>query len=215
MGAHHTKDQRVLRNDAVEGLKQKVMLLQEEVNEIMCMRDVEIQAYEREMMVFAFKEAEWKKENRKLKEEVKKLRKRLEDYREEGLKGMELHELLKGGKLSNGKDWVFLGPDFLLDQVRRDDAVEKWKQLYFAIKVELDDLIQRTNKGEGLCWKAETEEMLEELRKELMNKEKTISFQQCEIATMKQEENKREREIDILRQSLKIMCHNKKGKKNS
>lgn len=56
--------------------------------------------------------------------------------------------------------------------------------------------------------------MLEELQKELMAKEKAIELQQTQIASMKQEESKREREIDILRQSLKIMCHNKKGNKN-
>lgn len=56
--------------------------------------------------------------------------------------------------------------------------------------------------------------MLKELQKELVAKEKTIELQQTQIASIKQEESKREREIDILRQSLKIMCHNKKGNKN-
>ncbi|KAL3506295.1 hypothetical protein ACH5RR_031677 [Cinchona calisaya] len=213
MGGYQTKERTTPSSKVVEGLKHKVKLLQGDVSEIICLRDAEIQAYEREMMVFAFKEAEWKKERKMLRQEVKKLRKRLE-HREERIKGME-YELIVD---KYGKEWQFLGPSFLFEQVReeqatRDDAVEKWKQLYFAIKTELDDLIQRTNQGEGLCWKAEAEDMLEELQKELINKGKTIELLEALIASMKQEESKRESEVDILRQSLRIMCYNNKGKK--
>lgn len=150
MGAYCAKAMKSIPIDeATEGLKRKVMLLQEEVHEIMRIRDAEIQAYEREMMVFAIKEAEWKKERRKLREEVKKFRKKLEDG-EDRSKGKE-NELIMGDK-STGKEWQSLGPRFLLEhirgeQARRDDAVEKWKQLYFAIKIALDDLIQKTNQG--------------------------------------------------------------------
>lgn len=149
MGAYCAKSMKSIPVDeATEGLKHKVMLLQEEVHEIMRIRDAEIQAYEREMMVFAIKEAEWKKERRKLREEVKKLRKKLEDG-EDRSKRKE-NELM--GDKSTGKEWQSLGTRFLLEhireeQARRDDAVEKWKQLYFAIKIELDDLIQKTNQG--------------------------------------------------------------------
>lgn len=174
MGGYQTKDRNVARSEVVEGLKHKVKLLQEEVNEIICLRDAEIQAYEREMMVFAFKEAEWKKEKKKLRKEMKQLKKRLE-HGEERFKGTE-NELI-GDK--SGKEWQFMGPSFLFEQIRveqarRDDAIEKWKQLYFAIKIELDDLIQRTIQGEGLCWKAEAENMLKELHKELMAKGESI-----------------------------------------
>lgn len=150
MGGYQTKDRNIPSSKVVEGLKHKVKLLQGEVSEIICLRDAEILAYERKMMDFAFKEAEWKKERNNLKEEVKKLRKRL-DEREERFKGMG-NELIVD---KNGKEWQFLGPGFLFEQIReeqarRDDAVEKWKQLYFAIKIELDDLIQRTIQGTAL-----------------------------------------------------------------
>lgn len=36
-----------------------------------------------------------------------------------------------------------------VEEARRDDAVEKWKQLYLTIKTELDDLIHRTDIGQG------------------------------------------------------------------
>ena len=36
------------------------------------------------------------------------------------------------------------------ERARRDEAVEKWKQLYLAIKIELDELIQRTYDGLSL-----------------------------------------------------------------
>lgn len=147
MGGHQTKYKTLSNHNVVEGLKHKIKHLQGEVNEIICMRDAEIQAYEREMMVSAFKEAELKKERKKLKEEVKKLRQRLEDS-EEKFNGMD-NELIVD---KSGKEWQFLGPSFLFEQIReeqakRDDALEKWKQLYFAIKIELDDLIKRTNQG--------------------------------------------------------------------
>nr|XP_027118945.1 uncharacterized protein LOC113736256 [Coffea arabica] len=214
MGGYQTKDRTMPSRKAVEGLQYRVKLLQGEVSEIICLRDAEIEAYDREMMVFAFKEAEWKKERKKLREEVKKLRKQLE-CREERFKGMENEFVVD----KSGNKWHFLGPSFLFEEIReeqarRDDAVEKWKQLYFAIKVELDDLIQRTNQGEGLFWRAEAEDMLEEQQRELMAKEKAIELLQAQLATMKQEESKWEREVDILRQSLRIVCHNKKGKKD-
>ena len=147
MGGYQTKDRTMPSRKAVEGLQYKVKLLQGEVSEIICLRDAEIEAYDREMMVFAFKEAEWKKERKKLREEVKKLRKQLE-CREERFKGMENEFVVD----KSGNKWHFLGPSFLFEEIReeqarRDDAVEKWKHLYFAIKVELDDLIQRTNQG--------------------------------------------------------------------
>ena len=45
-----------------------------------------------------------------------------------------------------------MGTKLLVEQMkeeraRRDEAVEKWKQLYLAIKTELDELIQRTYDG--------------------------------------------------------------------
>lgn len=148
MGGFQTKEKNMFGNNnnndnddekVMESLKYKIRLLQSEVSDVLTMRDAEIQAYEREMMVFAFKEAEWKRERKKLREEIKKMRKKFEE-REGRFLAMEK------GVLEEGKQ------SFLVEKIReekamRDDAIEKWKQLYFSIKFELDDLIQRTNPG--------------------------------------------------------------------
>nr|GLL47663.1 ninein [Ipomoea trifida] len=197
MGGVQTKEKRFPSDKVVEGLKYKVRVLQSEVSEIMCMRENESQLYEQEMMVFAFKEAEWNKERKKLREEVKKLRKRV-DEREDN----------QNVEDDNGET---VGDSYLMQQIReeqarRDEAIEKWKQLYFAIKVELDHLILRTNSGEGLCWKEEGGGVEEKLRA----KEECIEVLEAKIALLEQQELRREREVDILKQSLKIMFHKKK-----
>lgn len=208
MGSFQTKDKSHPNAKMVEGLKYKVRFLQGEINEIMCMREHESQVNAQEMIIFALKEAEWKKERKKLREEVKKLRKKLEEKEEEEkCKGIiESHE---------DKEWHQFTTSYLLEQIRneearRDEAIEKWKQLYFAIKIELDNLIHRTNQG-GLCWKTQQVELLEVLHKELKEKEEKIALLKEEIASKEQQELKREREVDILRQSLKIMSYNMKA----
>lgn len=214
MGGFQAKEKidSVRNEKIVENLKNKIRLLQGEVSDILRTRDAEIRAYEREMMVFGFKEAEWKKERKKLKEEVKKLKKKFEDIREQRFLAMEKLRQCSGQSVSVKQ--------IREEQAWRNDAVEKWKQLYFAIKIELDDLILRTNQGAGLCWKAEEEEaILKELQKELAAKEEAIKVLEGQLGSMKEQETKRERELDILRQSLRIMCYNKKvtslGKKAS
>ncbi|XP_019165795.1 PREDICTED: ninein [Ipomoea nil] len=202
MGGVQTKEKRFPNdNKVVEGLKYKVRVLQREVSEIMCMRENESQLYEQEMMVFAFKEAEWKKERTKLREEVKKLRKRVDEREDQNV---------EDDNNNNGETTV--GDSYLMQQIReeqarRDEAIEKWKQLYFAIKVELDHLILRTNSGEGLCWKEEGGGVEEKLRA----KEECIEVLEAKIALLEQQELRREREVDILKQSLKIMFHKKKA----
>ncbi|KAG4980517.1 hypothetical protein JHK82_033759 [Glycine max] len=53
--------------------------------------------------------------------------------------------------------------------------MEKWKQLYLAIKRELDEPTQRTYDGDGLYWKAEENDIqMEKQKKELQEKEETI-----------------------------------------
>ncbi|CAN4104542.1 unnamed protein product [Withania somnifera] len=96
------------------------------------------------------------------------------------------------------------------EEVRRDEAIKKWKNLYFVIKNELDELIQRTNQGERLCCRREEVESVEEAHMELKAKEEVIAHLKEKITSMEKQEVKREREIDILRQSLKIMSYNKK-----
>ncbi|XP_025888619.1 uncharacterized protein [Solanum lycopersicum] len=145
MGSFQTKDKSQPKDKVVEVLKYNVRFLQGEVNEIMCMREYESQVNAQEMIIFALKEAEWKKEKKKLKEEVKKLKKNLEEKDEE-----DKCKAIENLCVKEDKEWHELATSYLLEQIRneearRDEAIEKWKQLYFAIKIELDELIHRTN----------------------------------------------------------------------
>lgn len=193
----------------LRGLTEKVRLFQEEMKAMMHEREKEARAYEIDMMVFAFKEAEWKQERKKLKEELKRLRKAVEE-KDERIRVMEDRSV---GEKSE-KNGEFLGtPSFLVEQMReervwRDEAVDKWKKLYLAIKAELDDLIQRTHRGDGLYRRAE-EEMIEELKMEVKAKEGCIKELKARLVFVENEEYSRAREVDILRQSLKIMSSRK------
>lgn len=193
----------------LRGLTEKVRLFQEEMKAMMYEREKETRAYEIDMMVFAFKEAEWKQERKKLKEELKRLRKAVEE-KDERIRVMEDRSV---GEKSE-KNGEFLGtPSFLVEQMReervwRDEAVDKWKKLYLAIKAELDDLIQSTHRGDGLYRRAE-EEMIEELRMEVKAKEGCIKELKARLVFVENEEYSRAREVDILRQSLKIMSSRK------
>lgn len=63
---------------------------------------------------------------------------------------------------------------------------------------------------DGLYWKAEEEEdIAEELKAELQGKEETIKALESRLGSMENELYKKEREVDILRQSLKIMSSKK------
>lgn len=135
-------------NVDVSGLREKVRNIQEEMSGMVCERKKESAAYERDMMVFAFKEAEWKQEKKKMREEVKMLRKTVEE-KEERIRGIEDAGVGAGSNKSGGeKEWeVLLAEQMREERARRDETVEKWKQLYLAIKMELDELIQRTHCG--------------------------------------------------------------------
>ncbi|KAL5542468.1 hypothetical protein UlMin_010178 [Ulmus minor] len=202
---HKRRSFRICEKDA-KGLQEKIRFIQEG----MSIDSVYEREKEREMMVFAFKKAEWKQEKKKLREEVKILRTLVE---EKEAKIREMEEGMVGEKGSGEKEWAALGADFLVKQIseeraRRDETIEKWKQLYLAIKVELDDLIKRTHE-DGLYWRAEEEDMAEELKKELQAKDETIRELKSKLASMDQERYKRDREVDILRQSLRIMTSKK------
>lgn len=194
-------------------LKEKVRLLQEEIKEMMCEREKESRSFEREIMVFTFKEADWKQEMKRMREEVKQLRK-LVGEKEEKIREMEEVGMVEK---NSEKEWELMGTKLLVQQIkeergRRDDAVEKWKQLYLAIKNELDDLIQRTYDGDGLYWKAEEKDIqIENLKRELQEKEESIKALKAQLVSVEKERYKKEREFDLLKQSLRIM----NGKKNS
>ncbi|KAB1219392.1 hypothetical protein CJ030_MR3G001125 [Morella rubra] len=202
MGVYASTNKSNLCDKDVQVLMEKTRLLQKEIKEMVYERKKERKAYERDMMVLAFKEAEWKQEKKRLRAEVKRLRKIVE----------EEDETRRMAGQKSEKEWELLGSSFLVEKLmeeeraRRDDTVEKWKQLYLAIKMELDDLIQRTRQGDiGHYWRAEEEEMIEVLQGELQAKEETIKALNARLASMEREEYKKEREIDILRQSLRIM----------
>ncbi|XP_015949541.1 uncharacterized protein LOC107474433 [Arachis duranensis] len=194
----------------VTNLKEKVMVLQEEIKDVMYEREKESRSYEREIMVFTFKEADWKQEGKRMREEVKMLRKMVEE-KEERIRDLEEKSKKGSRSSSDEKEWEQMETKLLVEQmkeerVRRDEAVEKWKHLYLAIKTELDDLIHRTYHGDGLYWKAEEKEIqMETMKKELQDKEETIKALKSHLDSLEQEKYKKEREFDLLRQSLRIM----------
>lgn len=196
----------------VGGLREKMRNIQEEMSGMVCERKKESAAYERDMMVFAFKEAEWKQEKKKMREEVKMLRKMV-DEKEKRIRGIEDAGVVLGAgnnKSGGEKEWeVLLAEQMREERARRDETVEKWKQLYLAIKMELDELIQRTHCENGLYWRAEEEDTVEELKGDIKTKEEMIAGLKSRIVSMEHEQYKKEREIDILRQSLRIMSSKK------
>ncbi|XP_047333330.1 golgin subfamily A member 6-like protein 4 isoform X2 [Impatiens glandulifera] len=164
-----------------QGLRSKLNLLEREIREIMIMRETETLAFDQDTMIFSFKETEWREERNKLKQEIKKLR-------------MTSSSLIMEDKEVEEER----------QRTCRDEAVERWKKLYLAIKVELDDLILKTHQ-ENMYWRSGENE---ELKRILREREETIEILQTRLASMEQEEMRKEREMDILRQSLRIMCYN-------
>ncbi|KAI4303933.1 hypothetical protein MLD38_039510 [Melastoma candidum] len=180
--AHGKKEMRCFRD--------KVGQLQEVIVAITKERERESKSYWRDAMTFATREAEWRKERRKLREELRRLRS-MEEGTEDRSQQLEM---------------MVLGERMREERARRDEAVERWKQLYLAIKTELDDLIQTARYG----WKTEEEEAAgatEELRKEAGEKEATIMSLRSQVACLEQEKVKLQREVDILRQSLRIISN--------
>ncbi|XP_010527177.1 PREDICTED: uncharacterized protein LOC104804567 [Tarenaya hassleriana] len=158
---------------------------------------------EREVMAMAMEEAEteWRRERKRLKEEVKTLRKKVEEK-----------EQVKAEQ----REWEWVVGQMCVERAVKDEAVERWKKLYLAIKNELDDLIQRTY-GQGLHQRPEEEgeKTIQELRQQLKVREETIERLKERIALMEKQQYGKEREIDILRQSLRIISNDSTGKKKN
>lgn len=193
---------------------QKMKLLQKEISAILKEREKEREAYERQMMLLAFKEADWRKEKKQLREEVKRLRKKLEE-KEKRVKEMEEEVGSTTARKSEGVSVesgsiasLMIVEQMREERARRDEAVEKWKMLYLAIKHELDDLIQRTHQ-ETLYRRADEKDSREELQRQLKAKDETIQVLKAQIASIEEEDFKNRREVDILRQSLRIVCSKK------
>ncbi|KAG6478764.1 hypothetical protein ZIOFF_062208 [Zingiber officinale] len=147
----------------------------------------------------AAREEAWEAERRERDDEAARLRRRLQEAEE------------KKATESGGEE----GEKEKAAAARPEEVAGKWKQLYVAIKTELDELIQRTPQGERFYFGSE-QGMIGRLRKELKTKEDTMETLKSHVKTMEQEASKRDREIDILKQSLRILSNNKKshGRKN-
>lgn len=150
---------RYVRKDDPRMFIQKMKQLQQEISAILKQREEETEVYERELMLFAFRETEWKRDRKKLREEVKGLRRSLED-REQRIRRMEVEPGITDKSEQDNHTThtsttttTTTSSSFLLvenmreERATRDEAVEKWKTLYLAIKHELDHLIQRTHQG--------------------------------------------------------------------
>ncbi|KAG7543118.1 hypothetical protein ISN45_Aa07g030470 [Arabidopsis thaliana x Arabidopsis arenosa] len=159
-------------------------------NEQQRRRETRRELDEKERVILALKmaETEWRKERKRLREEVKRLRQKMEEKEEAKAKQHE---------------WEWVVEQMCLERAVREEAVERWKQLYFAIKNELDDLIHTTY-GEALRQKPK-EELVQELRKEVKVRGETIETLKGRIALMEKQRIGKEREIDLLRQSLRIL----------
>ncbi|KAG4968050.1 hypothetical protein JHK87_033701 [Glycine soja] len=71
--------------------------------------------------------------------------------------------------------------------------MEKRKQLYLAIKRELDEPTQRTYDGDGLYWKAEENDIqMEKQKKELQEKEETIKVLKTQLLSMEKEKKNKQ-----------------------
>ncbi|XP_018486586.1 uncharacterized protein LOC130494549 [Raphanus sativus] len=159
-------------------------------------------------------EREWGKEREKLREQVKRLRKKVEEKEEAKTTTTEEREY-----------WKWVVEEMCVERAVRDEAVEKWKQLYLAIKNELDHLIIHTtssSSGEAIMQRQlegkgeeEAVKTVEGLRDEVKVKENTIETLKEKIALMDREKYEKEREIDLLRQSLRILGSRKNKKKRA
>lgn len=141
----------------------------------------------------AAREEAWEAERRERDEEAARLRRRLKEEK----------ATVSGGEEEEEEEEAAA--------VRPEEVAGKWKQLYVAIKTELDELIQRTPLGERFYFGSERD-IIEQLQKELKAKEDTMETLKLRIEAMEQEASKRDREIDILKQSLRILSNKKKSR---
>ncbi|KAG0494149.1 hypothetical protein HPP92_005143 [Vanilla planifolia] len=119
----------------------------------------------------------------------------------------ELDELIRrtaeGGRCCFGDEGEYV-EHMKQEKARREAVVEKWKQLYLAIKKELDELIRRTAEG-GRCCFGDEGVVVDWLQAELKAKEDALDALEVKLLAVEKEVARREREIDILRQSLRIL----------
>ncbi|VFQ72392.1 unnamed protein product [Cuscuta campestris] len=175
-------------------MKYRVRVLQREVEEMICIREEESRMLERETLLLAIREAEWRKEREALKDQLNMLRNMFFcDQRP---------RFFSSSSNSNNNNGEEVCLDEMMKIIRDDEGVvdNKWKRLYFAIKVELDRLILTTNNDNSTRSNRDMEE-------EVRGKEERIRDLESRIAFLEQQELRRQRELDILRQSLRIMFY--------
>ncbi|KAG6536380.1 uncharacterized protein LOC122025147 isoform X2 [Zingiber officinale] len=175
-------------------LRATILLLEEEIEKSKSVRQQEAWDYGRRTAEFAAKEEEWVRERRSLAEEA------LEQEAAQRTRRLKKCES-EGG---DDEEWWCLVESMKEEQRQREGAVERWKKLYLTIKTELDDLIQRTSEGERFSSGSE-ERMVEQLQKELRESEKEIESLRSRVAVMQKDAIRKDTEIDILRQSLRIL----------
>ncbi|KAG9446802.1 hypothetical protein H6P81_012930 [Aristolochia fimbriata] len=206
------------RGENCRVLKQKVKLLEEEIVGVRCKSEQENRVYEQQAVAFMAKEAQWKHEKKKWKEEVGRLRRRVEE-KEEKIRRLEEKITATTVEGKSHKELQNLSANLLVEQMieeqaLREEAVEKWKRLYLAIKTELDDLILRTRQGERLWRGAEEDRIISDLQGHLKAKEEIAEGLREKVSALEKEAARREREVDILRQSLRIMSNSKQARGN-
>ncbi|KAG6519237.1 hypothetical protein ZIOFF_022729 [Zingiber officinale] len=96
------------------------------------------------------------------------------------------------------------------EEARREEVVGKWKLLYLAIKTELDELIQRTRQERSFI--GAEQGPIEQLQREVKAKEDAMGTLTSRVEAMEREASRRDREIDILKQSLRILSNGKKSR---
>lgn len=164
-------------------------------------------------------------QRKKHKEEVAMLTKKVEEEEEmvrrlQAAAASSPPPLPPATAVFGGKEWEWrprLERDYMVErmreeQARKEAAVEKWKQLYLAIKTELDELILRTNEGGHFFCGSEQGAMMERLKRELKAKEETVETLRAKVTAMERDVERREREIDIVRQSLKILSNTRRNR---
>lgn len=115
-------------------LKQEIQHLQAEVERLRNEREEEQSARRKEL---AAKQAEWSREKKRLEEEVSALASNRGQRCWGGEEGVQMLEMKES-------EWSHILAEQMKEQKQREEAVEKWKRLYLAIKNELDQLIQAT-----------------------------------------------------------------------
>lgn len=122
------------QRESTAELKQEIQRLQEEVERLKNEREEEQSARRKEL---AAMQAEWWQKKKRLEEKVSALASSRGQRSRGGEDGVHMLEIRES-------EWSHLLAEQMKEQKQREEAVEKWKRLYLAIKNELDQLIQAT-----------------------------------------------------------------------